>query len=325
MPVSPRLPLAGLALALVSACILAPLPASAQFAPTQAGTQIRDASLLRPPAGARVAIVEFVDLQCPVCALTNPHLKNAMAQYKIPLVRHELLIPNHNWSFNAAINARWFDLKSKALGDEYRDQLFANQSSITGPDVLLRFTQNFAAARKIPLPFAIDPQGALAAAVKADNAQSLAAGITHTPTVFVVSANSKGAPFTEILHPDNENLFFPVIAQALADTAAEPKVFSAKKVAANETTPAAPAPAAPVEATPAASPTATAPSPAVNQAPASPQPASHTFPLRLTLLWGAFAAILAGSIFALINKRRRQTDAAPTNARKSAVKNPASR
>ena len=34
----------------------------------------------------------------------------------------------------AAVNARWFDMKSKAVGDEYRDKVFANQTSIYNLD-----------------------------------------------------------------------------------------------------------------------------------------------------------------------------------------------
>ena len=87
--------------------------------------QVLDSFALHPPVGARVAIVEFADLQCPACATANPTLKAAAAKYKIPWIRHDFLIPTHNWSRYAAIDARWFDLKSKALGDEYRDQVFA--------------------------------------------------------------------------------------------------------------------------------------------------------------------------------------------------------
>lgn len=178
--------------------------------------QVLDASALKPPAGARVAIVEFADLQCPACAAANPFVVSAVAKYKIPLIRHDFLIPAHNWSRYAAINARWFDLKSKALGDEYRDQVFANQNSIYNPDSLREFTQKFAESHKIALPFALDPQGKLAAAVDADNDLGKRTGITQTPTVFIVTANSKGAPFVHVKDPRTQ--LFSVIDQALADT-----------------------------------------------------------------------------------------------------------
>jgi hypothetical protein len=142
-------------------------------------------------------------------------LKAAAATYHIPWVRHDFPLPFHNWSMNAAVNARWFDLKSKALGDEYRDAVFANQISITSPDVLAQFTQKFASDHGIALPFAIDPQGKLIAEVKGDYALGQRIGIEHTPTIWVVTANSKGAPFVEVV---DRTKLYQLIDQAIADT-----------------------------------------------------------------------------------------------------------
>ena len=54
-------------------------------------------------------------MECPDCARANPLLKEAAAKYKIPWVRHDFPLPFHAWSFQAAVNARWFDTKSKKL------------------------------------------------------------------------------------------------------------------------------------------------------------------------------------------------------------------
>src|SRR3974377_2154087 len=86
-----------------------------------------DTSVLRPPAGAKVAILVFEDLQCPDCARAFPLVREAARQYNIPLVQYDFPLPMHNWSFDAAVNARWFDTKSKALGDEYRLFIFKNK------------------------------------------------------------------------------------------------------------------------------------------------------------------------------------------------------
>jgi protein-disulfide isomerase len=184
-----------------------------------------------------VAIVEFEDMQCPDCARANPVLKKAAADYHIPWVRHDFPLPMHNWSFFAAVNARWFDAaKGKALGDEYRDEVFANQNSIATPDNLRQFTASFAQSHGVNLPFAIDPQGKLAADVKADSALGQRVGIEHTPTIWVVTANSKGAPFIEVV---DRSKLYQLIDQALADTAsakAPPKAAAkaaAKKPAGN--------------------------------------------------------------------------------------------
>jgi protein-disulfide isomerase len=215
-PVSVRRNRAGLFLSLAATLLLASAAtAHAQFGAPPPGTQVHDPAALRPPAGARVAIVEFEDMECPDCGRANPVLRDAAAKYHIPWVRHDFPLPFHAWSFNAAVNARWFDARSKALGDEYRDQVFANQISINTPDQLRQFTQKFADGHKIALPFAVDPQGKLAALVKADYALGQRVGIEHTPTIWVVTANSKGAPFVEVV---DRSKLYQLIDQAMADT-----------------------------------------------------------------------------------------------------------
>lgn len=213
----------------VAGLLIAPLaavPASAQFAAPPRGTQVHDPSALRPPAGARVAIIEFEDMECPDCARANPLLREAAANYKIPLIRHDFPLPFHAWSTQAAINARWFDTKSKKIGDEYRDVIFANQVSITDLNSLRTFTEKFAADHKMALPFAIDPQGKLQAAVKADYALGQRIGIEHTPTIWVVTANSKGAPFIEVV---DRTKLYQLIDQALTDTKGAAPAHSAHR------------------------------------------------------------------------------------------------
>jgi protein-disulfide isomerase len=206
--------------AALAALALLAAPATAlraQFAPPSRSTQVRDPgnAALKPPPGARVAIVEFEDMECPDCANANPLLKEAAEKYHIPWVRHDFPLPFHPWSFTAAVDARWFDTRSKKIGDEYRDAVFANQPSITDLNALRSFTANFAKDHGIALPFAIDPQGTLAAEVKADYALGQRIGIEHTPTIWVVTANSKGAPFVEVV---DRTKLFQLIDQALADT-----------------------------------------------------------------------------------------------------------
>ncbi len=204
--------LAGLAFA---ALLVTANSVHAQFAPPPRGTQVHDPSALKPPAGARVAIVEFEDMECPDCAHANPLLREAAAKYNIPWVRHDFPLPFHAWSTQAAINARWFDTKSKKLGDEYRDAVFASQPSIIDLNGLRSFTEKFAADRKIALPFAIDPLGKLQAEVKADYALGQRIGIEHTPTIWVTTANSKGAPFVEVV---DRSKLFQLIDEALEET-----------------------------------------------------------------------------------------------------------
>lgn len=200
-------------LAVVALFAFGQLPAArAQFAPPPHETEVHDTSVLHPPAGAKVAIVEFADLQCPDCARANSLLKAAAERYNIPWVRFDFPLPFHSWSFQAAVNARWFDQKSKALGDDYRDSIFVNQPTITSPDVLRQFTEEFAKNNKIELPTEVDPSGKLADAVKADYALGQKIGIEHTPTIWVVTNKSEGTPFVEVV---DRSMLYALIEEAL--------------------------------------------------------------------------------------------------------------
>jgi len=147
----------------------------------------------------------------------TPILKDAAEKYRIPWVRHDFPLPFHAWSFQAAVNARWFDEKGgKKLGDAYRDAIFANQPSFgEDPARMAAFTQQFAKEHGIAFPFAVDPMGKLAAAVKEDYALGQRIGIEHTPTIWVVTSHSKGAPFVEVV---DRSKLYQLIDQALEDT-----------------------------------------------------------------------------------------------------------
>jgi protein-disulfide isomerase len=188
--------------------------AGAQFGapPT---TPVKDPAALKPPAGARVAIIEFEDMECPDCARANPLLMEAAEKYKIPWVRHDFPLPMHAWSFQAAVNARFFDTKSKHVGDDYRNFIFASQPQIETLADLAKFTQQYADAHKIELPFAVDPMGRLAAAVKADFALGQKVGIEHTPTIWVVTDGAHAAPFVEVV---DRTKLFQLIDASLAAT-----------------------------------------------------------------------------------------------------------
>ena len=159
---------------------------------------------LKPPKGAQVAIVVFEDLQCPDCRRAAPLLEEAAKTYKIPVVRHDFPLPMHNWSFEAAVIARYFDTHSKQLGNEFRDYIFEHQPEITAP-TLRGFAERFASDHKVDLPFVVDPQGKLAADVGADRDLGKRVGIAHTPTIYVVSNRTQGKPFVEVV--DRSQLF----------------------------------------------------------------------------------------------------------------------
>ena len=69
--------------------------AGAQTAmPPSGATAFKDTSVFRPPSGAKVAIIEFEDLECPLCAHVSPMVRDAMSHYKIPRVRYDFIIPD---------------------------------------------------------------------------------------------------------------------------------------------------------------------------------------------------------------------------------------
>jgi protein-disulfide isomerase len=153
--------------------------------------------VLRPPKGAQVAIVVFEDLQCPQCRRVSPILEQASKTYRIPLVRHDFPLPMHNWSYDAAVMARYFDETSKELGNEFRDYIFSNQLEIN-PQNLRGYAEKFASEHKAALPFVIDPQGKFAAEVNADRDLGKAIKLEHTPTVYVVSSRHPDKPYVEM-------------------------------------------------------------------------------------------------------------------------------
>jgi protein-disulfide isomerase len=166
-------------------------------------------TVLRPPKGAQVAIVIFEDLECPMCRRTAPLVEQASKTYKIPVVRHDFPLPMHPWSYQAAVFARYFDTHSKQLGNEFRDYVFENQLEINLQN-LRSFAEKFAAARKIDLPFVIDPQGKLAAQVNADRDLGKAIKLDHTPTVYIVSSRNPSKPYIEV--KDNNQLYSTIDA-----------------------------------------------------------------------------------------------------------------
>ncbi|HKT52321.1 MAG TPA: thioredoxin domain-containing protein [Candidatus Angelobacter sp.] len=157
------------------------------------------ASLIPPPAGAKVAIVVFEDLEWPDCATAHPILAAAAKTHNVPLVIHDFPLPRHTWSFQAAVNARFFESQQQKLGDEFRGYIFQNQKLIGDEAALRQFTAKFAQEKQVTLPAVLDPDGKLAEAVTADFRLGQRIGLEHTPTVFVVRGSGAAIPFVETI------------------------------------------------------------------------------------------------------------------------------
>jgi protein-disulfide isomerase len=165
-----------------AAALLLSIPAFAQ------GTNFKDTSMLRAPAGVPVAIYEFEDLECPACARAFPITRAAAEKYKIPMMHHDFPLKMHIWSFDAAVIARYIQDKiSPQAAEEYRRAVFANQTAIASKDDLNAFTQKYFQSHGRAMPFVVDPTGRFAAEVNADYTLGERVGLTQTPTIFIVT------------------------------------------------------------------------------------------------------------------------------------------
>ena len=167
------------------------VPAGAQTAMPQANaTAFKDVSALKPPSDAKVAIIEFEDLECPLCAQVSPMVRQAMSHYHVPLVHHDFIIPGHAWSRTGAIYARYLeDNVSPQVAEDFRRDVFASQRLIASPDDLQQFTRRWFQAHGQAMPFVIDPTGKCAAEVEADCTLARRVGVAHTPTLVVATAH----------------------------------------------------------------------------------------------------------------------------------------
>ena len=180
--------------------VVSAVPAGAQIAMPQANaTAFKDTSAFKPPSGAKVAIIEFEDLECPLCAHVSPMVQEAMNHYRIPRVHYDFIIQGHMWSRTAAIYARYLEDKvSLQVAEDFRRDVFASQRLIASPDDLQQFSHRWFQAHGQAMPFVIDPTGKCEAEVEADCALGRRTGVAHTPTLVVATAHR----WIEVTEPD---------------------------------------------------------------------------------------------------------------------------
>lgn len=170
--------------------ILLPFAALSSFAqravPQGQGDTFKDTSMIKPPTGAKIAIYEFQDLECPACAHAFPVVRAAVDHYHIPWIEKDFPLAQHFWSFDAAVWARYLqDKVSLSVANDYRGAVFAAQTGIASKDDMLAFTRRFFQQHNLQMPFVPDPTGQLANEVKADRSLGEKIGLQHTPTIFV--------------------------------------------------------------------------------------------------------------------------------------------
>jgi hypothetical protein len=194
------------------------MPVLAQRAvPPGSGETFKDPSILKPPPGVKIAVIEWQDLMCPACAHAFPIVHAAVAHFNIPLYEKDFPLPAHAalGSGDAAIWARYLqDKVSMKVADEYRGAVFAGQSGISNKDDMLNFTRRFFQTHGLQLPFVPDATGELAKEVNADKALGEKLGVYYTPCIIVCTQH-------QWVHVTDVSLLYQTINEVEAQLAAD--------------------------------------------------------------------------------------------------------
>lgn len=196
----------------------------AQFLGAPMHDDFRDTSILRPPAGSKVAIFIFEDLGCPACARAHPIELQAAEQYHVPLVRHDFPLVSHIWTFEGAVYARYLqDKVSPKLADDFRTDVFHDQAAIASKDDLHQYAQRWFQKHGQKVPMVLDPTGALNAKVQADLDMGKRLNVTQTPTLIVVIRNNYQivCGTKTLLDPTQ---LVPILRAAIAQTKTSPAI-----------------------------------------------------------------------------------------------------
>jgi protein-disulfide isomerase len=177
--------IAALAVALGLSFLVSPAVAQ-RSVPPNTGQTFKDMSMIKPPPGAKVALFEFEDLECPACGHAHPIILQAIEHYKVAFVRKDYPWPFHVWSTDAAVWARYIqDKLSPKVADDYRTAVFASQISIASKDDLMAFTRRFFQQHGGQMPFVVDPTGQFRKEVMEDKAFGDKVGVSSTPTIII--------------------------------------------------------------------------------------------------------------------------------------------
>jgi protein-disulfide isomerase len=157
-------------------------------------------------SSAPVTIVEFFDYQCPFCLKTNPALAEAIKNHpsKVRLVLKHLPLsihPDSALAHQAALAAG-----EQGRFWEMHDLLFANQSKIKLPDLLLYAQQLHLDVPRFQKAL---ESGRFRHVIDDDRAMARGLGISSTPTFFIngqsfvgqLSADRLNAAIDEALNP----------------------------------------------------------------------------------------------------------------------------
>ena len=166
------------------------------------------------PANAPVTIVEYADLECPMCARMQKFLEQeVIPKYgnRVRIVFKEFpLVAIHDWALTAAIANQCSYELDPSVYFRYRSMIFKNQDLINGANVrtlLLDFGQR-SGLNRLRLATCIDSKQSLPR-VEADMQEGQQLGIASTPTLFINGRPVVGMPMPE--------QFYKILDQALSN------------------------------------------------------------------------------------------------------------
>jgi protein-disulfide isomerase len=168
----------------------------------------------QPGVGSRqapVTIVEYADLQCPICARLHEFLqKEFLPKYgdNVRVIFKEFPLPYHDWSRSAAIANECVYQISPSMFPDYRTSIFANQNAFTASNVRdqLLSLGDQAGIDRSRLAACIDSKASLWR-VEAGRQEGEDLGVDRTPTSFVNGRIVIGLP--------PENIFNKIVDDAL--------------------------------------------------------------------------------------------------------------
>lgn len=137
---------------------------------------------------SKLRVIIYQDLECPDCARWHQVFQSQIIPQfgkQVAFEFRDFPLPQHLWSFNAAVLARFFDTRGLNIGMAWRNYCFTHQDALT-PDNLMDTAANWARAYGITraqLENAFsNPE--LFALVQADMHRGNQDNVQHTPTVL---------------------------------------------------------------------------------------------------------------------------------------------
>jgi hypothetical protein len=199
------------------ALLSAPCGAKAQFAGTGPRDNFRDTTVLRPPVGSKVALIVFEDLGCPACAKAHPFETEAVKQTHVTLLRYDFPLPQHVWTFEGAVCARYVqETMGSAAAEDFRSSVFKFQNMISSQEDIHSYLSNWLERHGRKMPAKLDPTGKLAKEVSADRDLGTRLNIELTPTVVVVTRNNYQVVCGSDFGSNDPTQILPVVKAAMA-------------------------------------------------------------------------------------------------------------